>query len=254
MNRYDFANILFAGPCNLHCPFCIGRQIDPALSRNNLDEFPPRNLEVFVGLVMKYGITEIVFTGTTTDPQLYRHEARLLSWLRGRLPAQTRYSLHTNGLLALRKMEVFNCYDRVSISFPSFDPSTFRAMTGCGQMPDLAAILRQVRVPVKLSCVITEHNASQVDEFLRRCKSLGVKRVVFRKLYGETRQWLILGGLRPQSAYRGNPVYDYDGMQVTYWDFCQTTSASLNLFSNGVISSHYLLERAPPGSKECAII
>ena len=46
--RYDFANLLFAGPCNARCPFCIGRQIDPRLSVNNLREFPPRNLDRFV--------------------------------------------------------------------------------------------------------------------------------------------------------------------------------------------------------------
>jgi hypothetical protein len=97
---------------------------------------------------------------------------------------------------------------------------------------------------VKLSCVITEHNVGQVGEFLRRCKSLGVRRVVFRKLYGETLQLDIWDGLRLQSVYRGNLVYEYDGIQVTCWDFGQTTSTSLNLFSNGVISPHYVLERA----------
>ncbi|NJN98138.1 MAG: radical SAM protein [Anaerolineales bacterium] len=85
MKQYDFANILFAGPCNLRCPYCIGRQINPALNRNNLNEFPLRNLDGFVALIRQHGVTEVVFTGTTTDPQLYRHEARLLAWLRERL-------------------------------------------------------------------------------------------------------------------------------------------------------------------------
>jgi hypothetical protein len=24
---YDFANLLFSGPCNARCPFCIGQQV-----------------------------------------------------------------------------------------------------------------------------------------------------------------------------------------------------------------------------------
>ena len=72
ISQYDFANILFAGPCNARCPFCIGRQIDPRLSVNNLREFPPRNLDRFVELILDHAIKQVVFTGTTTDPQLYR--------------------------------------------------------------------------------------------------------------------------------------------------------------------------------------
>ena len=84
---FDFANILFAGPCNARCPYCIGRQIDPRLSVNNLNEFPPRNLDHFIELIIQHEIQQVVFTGTTTDPQLYRHEARLLALLRNRLPS-----------------------------------------------------------------------------------------------------------------------------------------------------------------------
>ena len=47
MSHFDFANLLFSGPCNACCPTCIGKQIDPRLNTNNLDEYPPRNLERF---------------------------------------------------------------------------------------------------------------------------------------------------------------------------------------------------------------
>lgn len=258
MKKYDFANILFAGPCNLRCPYCIGQQIDPALSQNNLTEFPLRNLERFVALIRAHSITEIVFTGTTTDPQLYRHEARLLAWLRQQLPPPliplspspkrpggfVRYSLHTNGQLALRKMDIFNQYDQVCISFPSFNPDTYQQMMGSPRVPDLAGIVRQAQVPVKVSCVINEHNIKDLEEFLERCGAMGIKRVVLRQLYGDTRSWPILPRLTPVSFYRGNPVYHYHGLEVTYWRFDQTASTSLNLFSNGTISADYLLIKA----------
>jgi len=245
MNTYDFANILFAGPCNQRCPYCIGQQVDPALNRNNLNEFPLRNQDAFAALLRQHCVRQIVFTGTNTDPQLYRHEARLIRWLRKKVPG-ARLSLHTNGQLALAKMEAFNLYDRATVSFPSFDPDTFQKMSGTRRMPDLGAIVRRARVPVKVSCLLNEHNADRVDEFLARCHEIGVRRLVFRQLYGDTRQWEALSRLTPVTYYRHNPVYDYRGMEVTYWDFHRTTSTSLNLFSDGSISTEYLLTRHVP--------
>jgi molybdenum cofactor biosynthesis enzyme MoaA len=242
---YDFANILFAGPCNLRCPYCIGRQVDPALNRNNLDEFPLRNLDAFVELLRSHRVRQIILTGTTTDPQLYRREACLIRWLREQLP-QAQLSLHTNGQLALEKMHVFNLYDRATVSFPSFDPDTYEKMTSSRRVPDLAAIVRAAQVPVKVSCVLNEHNVGQVDAFLARCREIGIRRLAFRQLYGDPRRWDILSHLTPVGSYRNNPIYDDAGLQVTYWNFDRTTSTSLNLFSDGTISTDYLLARAGP--------
>jgi len=243
---FDFANILFAGPCNARCPFCIGKQIDPRLSVNNLDEFPPRNLDQFIDLIIHHAIKQVVFTGTTTDPQLYRHEARLLDLLRRRLPSDTQYALHTNARLALKKLDTFNLYDRVCISLPTFNAETYVKMMGVHGAPDLAKILDRARVPIKISCLINEHNFTEISEFVAQCQRLGLKRLVLRQLYGERGVWPIINGLSPRGAaqlavYRGNPVYDYRGLEVTLWDFDQSESTSLNLFSNGVISDTYLL-------------
>jgi len=240
---YDFANILFAGPCNLRCPYCIGRQVDPELNRDNLDRFPLRNLETFVGLLRQHQVRQIVLTGTNTDPQLYRQEARLIGWLRERLP-EARLSLHTNGQLALAKVDVLNLYDRAALSLPSFDPHTYEKMTGSRRAPDLAAILRSARIPIKVSCVINEHNVGQLEPFLARCRDLGVRRVVLRQLYGDPRRWELPSNLTPVRTYRKNPVYDCGGMEVTYWRFDAATCTSLNLFGDGTISADYLLAHA----------
>jgi molybdenum cofactor biosynthesis enzyme MoaA len=216
---YDFANILFAGPCNLRCPYCIGQQVAPKLRQDNLHEFPLKNLARFVELIRRHRIREVVFTGTTTDPQLYRHEARLLSWLRAHLPTGVRFSLHTNGRLALQKMEVFNLYQRVTVSFPSFNPKTYRKLMGGDTVPDLAEIVRQATVPVKVSATLTPANAGEFDDFLARCRNIGIRRVVYRQLFGKTRQWPLFERLPVAGSYRGNPVYDYCGMEVTFGIF-----------------------------------
>lgn len=243
---YDFANLLFSGPCNARCPFCIGQQLDPALNRNNLKQYPPHNLDAWIELIKQYAIRQVVFTGSNTDPQLYRHEERLLATLRQELPAGTQFSLHTNGLLALKMMAVFNQYDRVTISIPSFNPNTYRRMMGGSKAPDLKRIAAKAAVPIKVSCAITEHNRAELPSFLARCSQIGIRRVVVRKLFGETRSWnKILPwenlNLVQTGVYRSNPVYETNGLQVTLWDFLDTTSTSINLFSNGLISTKYLL-------------
>ena len=241
---YDFANILFAGPCNARCPFCIGQQIDPRLSVNNLAEFPPRNLDRWIELIHRHAIRQVALTGTTTDPQLYRHEARLLDHLRQRLPSGTQISLHTNGRLALKKIDVFNQYDRACISFPTFNPATYLKMTGVRGVPDLAQIVDRALIPVKVSCVINEDNIAELADFLARCHTLGIRRVVLRRLYGDQRPWPLPAQLQPQGDYRGNPVYAYRGLEVTLWNFDHCDCRSINLFSTGVISASYLLTEA----------
>ena len=246
---YDFANILCAGPCNARCPFCIGQRVDPRLNVDNLGQFPPTNLDEFVEMIRHFAVRQIVFTGTTTDPQRYRHEARLLDYLRGELHPESQSSLHTNGRLALRRMDIFNNYDRICISFPSFDETAYRRVMGVAGVPDLAEILRRARIPVKVSCVVTEANRDEIPGFLRRCQAIGVKRLVLRKLYGEMRGWEELldwkgTQLACRGNYRGNPVYALDGMEVTLWDFDVTESRSINLFADGTISSAYRLVEA----------
>jgi MoaA/NifB/PqqE/SkfB family radical SAM enzyme len=242
---YDFANILFAGRCNRACPFCIGQLMPDRVNVSNLDRFPLLGIEPFIETVNRERIPQIVFTGTTTDPQLYRHEGRLLAMLQERLHPAARFSVHTNGVLALQKLDVFNQYDRACISFPSFRPETYRKMMGSPRVPDLAGIVRHARIPVKVSCVVNEHNVGAMDEFLAECHRIGVRRLVVRKLYGETRDWNILRDLPVSGWFRGNPVRDYRGMEVTYWDFDVSECRSINLFADGTLGTSYLITKTP---------
>ena len=243
--KIDFANILFGGPCNRACPFCIGKLMPERVNQSNLNLFPPRNIEAFIAEVNRLDIRQIVFTGTTTDPQLYRHEAALLGLLRDHVNTGAHYSVHTNGVRALEKMDVFNRYDRACISFPSFVPETYEKMMGSRRVPDLEAIVAGAEIPVKVSCVVNEHNDGELDSFIQRCRRIGVKRLVLRRLYGETREWSLLEGVTVKSYYRDNPVYEVDGMEVTHWDFDVASSTSINLFADGTIGTSYLLARTP---------
>ena len=165
--------------------------------------------------------------------------------LRDRLHGEARLSVHTSGVLAIRKMDVFNRYDRACISFPSFEPATYARLMGSPRMPDLGAIVRQAAIPVKVSCVVTDANAAEIPSFLERCHGLGVRRVVLRTLFGEMRLPTVVQHLPVAGSFRGNPVLDLRGMEVTWWDFDRTEMTSINLFADGTLGTSYLLTQTP---------
>ncbi|GAB4533611.1 MAG: hypothetical protein Fur0018_23080 [Anaerolineales bacterium] len=247
---YDFASILFSGPCNARCPFCIGQQVHPALTPPNLTTYPPRNLDALVQAVHRHAIREVILTGTNTDPQMYAHEERLLERLRADLPSGTRLSLHTNGRLALRKLSAFNAYNRVTLSFPAFDPHVYRRVMGVPHPPDLRAILERARLPVKISIIAVPEALSVLGDTLIRLADLGIRRVALRKRYGDARPWaqILPSGLALPvvGQYRGNPVCTFQGMEVTLWDFAATQSRVINLFASGHISTRYQIVQAVP--------
>lgn len=244
---FHFANLLFAGQCNARCYFCVGHQIDLRRVPPNLAEYPPHGLGRFLELIREHSIPEVVLTGINTDPLLYRPLDRLLETLRRELPAGVRLGLHTNGRLALTRMDLVRRCDKVCLSLPSFDPAVYRAVMGVPGPPDVERIQALSGLPLKLSCVVVEQNRDQVESYLQRCRDLDIRRVVLRKLLGERRSWseLLPGNWdRPAREHLGCPVFDIDGLEVTLWDFSRTQAKSVNLFSHGEITEKYLLMEA----------
>uniref|UniRef100_A0A7S2WLJ0 Radical SAM core domain-containing protein n=1 Tax=Rhizochromulina marina TaxID=1034831 RepID=A0A7S2WLJ0_9STRA len=273
---FDFGNILFGGPCNQKCPFCIGLHLAPSLTSTSLRTPPSelKGLPEFIKQMQASGTTKVIFTGTSTDPQLYKYEADLQAVLREELGKDCHLSLHTNGLLAMKKLKIFNQYDSCTLSLNSLQPDIFRRMHGVRTMPDLATLLSVSEIPVKLSCVVNKENWEEVvgadGSFLPRCRDLGLRRVALRMVHtpmtarqvtaaggdgqpheedGLGRRRLLEGkvfeGMSPVRFFRGNPVFDFGGMECTVWDFDHTESRSINLFPDGTISDKYLLGAAP---------
>ncbi|MBN2381959.1 radical SAM protein [bacterium] len=240
MTRYAFASILLSGSCNLRCPDCIGRSNGFDGLPSNVSEFPLRGLDRFIDLLTRHKINQISLTGTNTEPQLYRYEPELLTLLRSSLPG-VRVSLHTNGTMALRKSAIFNAYDRVTVSLPSFRPETYARMTGSTVMPDWSSIFKMATVPLKVSVLITDDNRDELDQIMERCQAEGIRRLVFRQLYGASNKIDPLYGKRPVRYFGGNPVYRCGNMEITVWDFRRTRLSCFNLFSDGRISAEYTL-------------
>lgn len=236
-----FANILFSGVCNLRCIHCIGKRLIHKNLPENLDQFPVINIDEFIFRLKHTGIREISVTGTNTDPMLYRHQEKLLQYLRKATSGNVRISLHTNGLLISRNPDIFNLYDRATISMPSFRNSTYRKITG-KKIPDINLMFNSVKIPVKLSFLLCDENEKEISEYIERCKSLGIGRIVIRNLYGENKERNPFSGLKPIDYFMNNPVYHIAGVEATLWNFSNTQANCINLFSDGSISDSYILE------------
>lgn len=271
--RFEFGNVLFGGPCNQKCYFCIGHQLDESLTPNNLKIFPPKNIEKFIERMKESKTKKVIFTGTRTDPQLYKYEKQLVELLREQLPG-VHISIHTNGVLATRKMDIFNLYDSCTISLNSFDPATFHKIHGTKEMPDLVTLTQNAKMPIKLSCILTPHNKHETLDYVNRARDLGIKRIAFRHIFSNPERWPLFpsspsSSLFPSSSsspsssplslssppapvrfHLGNPVYEMDGVEVTHWVFEKMEGNSLNLFSDGTLSEEYLLVNNPKTLQE----
>ena len=165
--------------------------------------------------------------------------------LRERVRNGADYALHTNGILALTKINALQHYDKATISVPSFNPETYAQLMGSPDIPNVARIIEQAEIPIKLSMLLTEYNVDEVPEYLKHCVNIGIQRVVLRRRFGESREWNIFSGIKPRRFYRNNPVYNIEGVEVTYWNFETTSSTSINLFANGTLRATYLLAYKP---------
>lgn len=69
---------------------------------------------------------------------------------------------------------------------------------------------------------------------------------MLRKLFGETRSYPVLASRTPARWFKGNPVYDVDGLEVTVWNFDHAQCRRVNLFPDGTLGTSYLLADARP--------
>lgn len=242
-----FANILLSGPCNARCPFCIGKILSEK-NNYNLNLFPLKNIDTFLQTLIEKNITEISLTWTNTDPLLYQHQEKLITYIRSRIP-QAKISLHTNGRLLLQQKYIARLYDRIAVSLPSFDEKTYNLMMGVLWVIDLASIIQHINLPIKISCILTVDNKDEVASFVEQCHKLGIKRLTFRTLYQDTTPRKTY--IDPKKLWRkeirtfaNNPVYDYHGLEITVRKFDTSSIDCVNLYSNGYISDKYLLDQA----------
>lgn len=249
-----FANIHFSGPCNRACYFCIGQHMMGLDPINNLDTWPLAGLDKFVAKCKEKGVKEVNLTGSDTDPMMYVHLEALCEHLRAEIPG-VKIGVRTNGVLTLRRSNVWELFNKVSISITSFDPELYRKTMGLGAPPDIESILaassEEVQTSFKVNVVLCPETLTTPGEgydsdFFRTLhvlKLMNIPRINVREPYGQPHigdpmadvfGWTSERDVFGMPSYRIGPV-----TWATYWDVHYVEVESINLYANGVVSETY---------------
>ena len=148
-------------------------------SENNLDTWPIQGLDDFIDKCKERNVTDINITGTNTDPLLFKHMVELREALAAEIEG-LRFGIRTNGVLIQNRPEVWEVFDKASITVCSFDPAIYKAMMGRGKPPQLEEILkidgpRNVKINVlsinlkmrkykSHSLIVTKPSLCEIDE------------------------------------------------------------------------------------------
>lgn len=250
-----FANINMLGKCNADCYFCLGKDIPEYLSgrRDNLIHFRnwPR-FDEFLGKIAGLGIKKLYLTGQNTDALLYRNLTDLIDYVQSR---GFDIGLRTNGVLATRHIEAINkARLETGYSIHTLDDDTNLKIMGT-RCPSWGMIIPATQ-RCRVSIVVNRHN---VDEFYSLVKYIGsfknVQHVQARRISTETRRDSLRWDLEVYEQlhdtvkdrfecvreFYGAPIYDMDGVEVTFWRTVKTCIGSVNYFTDGTISDDYFV-------------
>jgi MoaA/NifB/PqqE/SkfB family radical SAM enzyme len=235
---YNYSSILFNGNCNANCPLCIGKRKEFKNIESNLDKFPLKGIDTFINKNKEQQIPYISFSGIFSDPQQYNYELDLINFVKNKLPFSI-LSLHTNGQLALIKNLEFNSYNKITLSFPSFDAKTYKKMMGVEQI-DIIKIIQISKIPIKLSMLLTEDNKYQVNEYIKNSQELGIKKILIRKLFEKEKEISIFEKEKEIGKVFGNPIYYFNNIEITIWNYSESTIKGLYLFPDGSLKNNYV--------------
>lgn len=238
-----FGNIHLSGPCNRSCIFCIGQHMMALDKLINLKTWPLLNIDKFVDECKQKSIYEINVTGSNTDPLLYHFTPELKAYLLDYFP-NLLFGLRTNGVLIEQRRDIWDLYDKASITVCSFDPEVYLQMMGKGSPPDIEKILSfSEDKDVKINTVLGPANVNNDDIFrtLDMCNKLGIKRINLREPYGQNHVGnpFTCKGIEPDSYVFGQATYHWGNVRATYWNVHYCEVESVNLYANGEVSVLY---------------
>lgn len=257
-DRYTFANINMLGKCNVDCFFCLGKDIECVLNKQNqmtthFGEW--EHFSAFLEICARLGIKKVYLTGQNTDPLLYTHLPQLITHIQAH---GFRCGIRTNGFLALRQMEAINlCRDEVGYSVHTLNPVTQKMILGRADVPNWEAIFNATQAPMRVSIVINRCNAHEFFDIMRfLAKFTNVRYVQVRRISTETRLALLEPDIRAyEELYtevnkifksvgkfvKDADIFDIYNVQTTFWRTVKTSVNSVNYFTDGTISEEYFI-------------
>lgn len=252
----SFANINLLGRCNVDCFFCLGKDIDPVLGKQDQTKMSFllwKRFPEFLDLCKQKGVERLYVTGQNTDSLLYRHIGPLVDYLQR---SGFAVGLRTNGYLAHRHLPVLReCKRSVGLSIHSLNPDANVKIMGRRDLPNWEALIPQIP-NVRVSVVINRYNENEVmDLFKYIAKFNNVKYIQARRICTDSRESFLLPDVEAYERIAEDvanqyqqigefytaPIYKIYGKEVCFWRTVKTSIDSLNYFTDGTISDEYFV-------------
>lgn len=254
--KYSFANINLIGTCNADCYFCLGKDIESELSKQNQmsTHFSLwNNLDKYLNMCKEYGVEKIYLTGENTDPLIYKYLGELIDYVQSK---GFNVGIRNNGYLALKQMEHINrCKDEIGYSVNAISADANQKVMGRPDIPNWEQIIPATNNP-RTSIIVSRHNEHEffdIIKFLSRFDN--IRYIQARCIVSETRNdqmvedQIVFERLHKHvdanyplvDAFHGASIYEIHGKKVSFWKNWNTNINSMNYFSDGTISESYFI-------------
>lgn len=254
--KYSFANINLIGKCNADCYFCLGKDIDDILSKQNQmsTHFSQwKNFNEYLYMCKEYGVEKIYLTGENTDPLIYKYLQELITYVQSK---GFNVGIRNNGYLALKQMEAINsCKDEIGYSVNAISPEANQKVMGRPDIPKWDKIIPATTNP-RTSIIVSRYNVSEFFDIVKylsqfdniryiqaRCivsetrnDMMAEDQEVFEKLHSYVKNYYPL-----VDTFHGASIYEIHGVKVSFWRNWDTNINSMNYFSDGTISESYFI-------------
>ena len=107
---------------------------------------------------------------------------------------------------------------------------------------DIMIFIEENNLKIKLSMILDYRTGTEdhMLNYFENCKKYDINRVVIRRKYEEPILPIgIIDDMTPVRYYHGQPVYIYDGIEVTVWNFEVSSIKGLYLYPDGTIGDNY---------------
>lgn len=256
--KYSFANINLLGNCNANCYFCLGKDIQNELKNKNhlkINFNGWKDFDTFLDVCKKHNIKKLFLTGQTADGLQYEYLSELLDFLQEENNFEV--GLRSNGYLAIKKQDILKKFKgEIGYSIQSLDPISNKSIMGRKDIPDWNSIIPLSGDNVRISIVINRFNYKEcldIIDFLSKYEN--VKYIQLRRISTDTRFDLLKEDIEIFENFHDHvkktyelvdmfslaEIYKISNKNVSIWKTIETSSNSLNYFTDGTISEEYFI-------------
>lgn len=219
-----------------------------ALDSFNTLDTPPnkmRSFDTFIKMLHdSTTIEDVYLTGTNTDPCLYRYHQELTTEIR---KTGKRIGIRTNGTAHVSELRH---YDNGSVTVCSPYYHINLKMMG-GPPPDFGELsLHADLTKWNINTVLGPENANKtsIEGLIDIGLKYGLAWINLREPYGQAHigdmfLWATFGEPHGYKLQDTVPYWEFDGMQLCYWDVHFVGVRSINLYANGRISEDYSITK-----------